>query len=58
MIGPENNLDEDMYVSRDSAPASAADLDFIAAVRTCLPQLLDEIEHLRARHAPPLPGEP
>jgi hypothetical protein len=32
-----------MYVFRDTTPASGADLDLIAAARTSLPLLLDEI---------------
>lgn len=47
MIGREGDRDEDMYVSRDSGPAWAADLDLIAQARTYLPRLLDEIERLR-----------
>jgi hypothetical protein len=48
MIGEPDDRDEDMYVSRDSSVASPADLDLIAAARTFLPRLLDEIERLRA----------
>jgi hypothetical protein len=47
MIGNDDDRDEDMYVSRDSGPASAPDLDFIAAARNYLPRLLDEITELR-----------
>jgi len=32
--------EDDMYVTRDSGMASAADLDFIAAARNALPRLL------------------
>lgn len=49
MIGPDDDRDEDMYVSRDSAPASETDLDFIATVRNAIPRLLEEI--VRARNA-------
>jgi hypothetical protein len=49
MIGPPEHRQEDMYVTRDSHLAAAADLDFIAAARNYLPRLLDEIEHLRLR---------
>jgi hypothetical protein len=49
MIGREDDRDEDMYVSRDSRPASSADLDFIAATRNYLPRLLDEIVRLRTK---------
>ena len=47
MIGREDDRDEDMYVSRDSGPASTPDLDFIAAARNYLPRLIDEIADLR-----------
>lgn len=50
MIGREDDRDEDMYVSRDSGPASASDLDFIAAARNYLPRLVDEIIELRSEH--------
>lgn len=41
--------EEDMYVSRDSGPASAADLDLIAAARTFLPRLITEVRRARER---------
>jgi hypothetical protein len=47
MIGQDDDRDEDMYVTRDSGPASASDLDFIAAARNYLPRLIDEIAELR-----------
>ena len=47
MIGRDDDRDEDMYVTRDSGPASASDLDFIATARNYLPRLLDEIAGLR-----------
>lgn len=50
MIGREDDRDEDMYVSRDSGPASATDLEFIAAARNYLPRLLDEVTKLRSEH--------
>jgi hypothetical protein len=46
MIGEEGSA-EDMYVFRDSMPAAAADLEFIAAARNLVPKLLDEIDQLR-----------
>ncbi|HEY4020906.1 MAG TPA: hypothetical protein VGM75_19605 [Pseudonocardiaceae bacterium] len=46
-IGPDDQRGEDMYVSRDSAPASAQDLDLIAAARNYLPMLVDELLRLR-----------
>ncbi len=50
MIGREDDRDEDMYVSRGSGPAAAADLEFIAAARNYLARLLDEITKLRSEH--------
>jgi hypothetical protein len=47
MVGGDDDRDEDMYVSRDSGPAMASDLDFIAAARNYLPRLIDEITELR-----------
>ena len=47
MVGRDGDRDEDMYVSRDSGPATASDLDFIAAARNYLPRLIDEIAELR-----------
>jgi hypothetical protein len=46
-IGRDDDRDEDMYVSRDSGPAQASDLDLIAAARNYLPILLREIKRLR-----------
>ena len=51
MIGREDDRGEDMYVSRDSGPASASDLDFIAAARNYLPRLIDDIADLRRQSA-------
>jgi len=47
MVGGDGDRDEDMYVSRDSGPATASDLDFIAAARNYLPRLIEEITKLR-----------
>jgi len=47
MVGAADDRGEDMYVTRDSGPASPADLDFIAAARNYVPRLLKEIEALR-----------
>jgi hypothetical protein len=49
MIGRDDDRDEDMYVTRDSGPASASDLDFIAAARNYLPRLIDELADLRRK---------
>jgi hypothetical protein len=43
--------EEDMYVSRDSGPASDADLDLIALARTQLPALLAEVQRGRVAGA-------
>ena len=47
MVGEADQRGDDMYVTRDAAPASNEDQDLIAAARTFLPLLLDEIERLR-----------
>jgi hypothetical protein len=47
MVGESNGRGDDMHVTRDGTPASADDLDLIAASRTFLPRLLDEIARLR-----------
>lgn len=47
MVGPYGDRDEDMYVTRDSGPAQEVDLDLIAAARTYLVPLIDEVERLR-----------
>ena len=52
MIGGDDDRDEDMYVSRDSGPAIASDLDFIAAARNYLPRLVDELTELRRQCDP------
>lgn len=48
----ESDDEPDMYVSRAGAgsvrPASAADLDFIAAARQDVPALIAEVRRLRA----------
>jgi hypothetical protein len=46
-IGSGEGRGEDMYVSRDSHPASVADLDLIAAARNALPELIAEVRRLR-----------
>lgn len=47
-VGEDRDRGEDIYVSRDSGPASAAYLDLIAAARTYLPQLVAEVRASRA----------
>lgn len=51
MIGSGDDRDEDMYVARDTTPASPADLDFIAAARNYMPRLLEEIKRTRSAHS-------
>jgi hypothetical protein len=48
-VGDGSARREDLYVSRDGAPAGAVDLDLIAAARNALPLLLDEVRRSRAR---------
>jgi len=47
MIGREDDRDEDLYLMRDSGPASASDHDFVAAARNWVVVLLDEVDRLR-----------
>jgi len=46
-VGRHDDRDEDMYVTRDSGPAQARDLDLIAAARNYLPVLVREVKRLR-----------
>ncbi|MHC9291708.1 hypothetical protein ACRCUN_04530 [Mycobacterium sp. LTG2003] len=46
-VGGFDDDEEDMYVSRDKAAASDADLNFIAAARQDVPRLVAEIRRLR-----------
>jgi hypothetical protein len=39
--------EEDMYITRGTSPASATDLDFIAAARNLLPRLITELKSYR-----------
>ncbi|MGH3663676.1 MAG: hypothetical protein ACRDT8_20905 [Micromonosporaceae bacterium] len=48
-VGEDGDRREDMYVSRDSGPAPAADVDLIAAARTHLPALIAELRSHRSR---------
>jgi hypothetical protein len=50
-VGEPGDGEADMYVSRDRAPASGADLDFIASARQDVPRLIAEIKRLRRGHA-------
>lgn len=45
--GPDERRGEDLYVTRDSGPADATYLDLLAAARTYLPLLVEEIRALR-----------
>jgi hypothetical protein len=46
--GPDDDRRQDIYVTRDSGPASAVYLDFIALSRTHLPALIAEVRVGRA----------
>jgi hypothetical protein len=46
--GSDDQRGEDLYVTRDSGPADAAYLDLLAAARTYLPLLVDELRECRA----------
>jgi hypothetical protein len=48
MIGPDNDRREDIYLSRDSGPASPSTLDLLAEARTYLSALVAEVMRLRA----------
>jgi hypothetical protein len=47
-VGEDSDRGEDIYVTRDSGPADAAFLDLIAAARTYLPILIEEVRAWRA----------
>lgn len=42
-VGDDRDRGEDLYVTRDSGPADASFLDLIAAARTYLPLLIEEV---------------
>lgn len=46
-VGRDDDRAEDIYVSRDSGIAGCAELDLIAAARTFLPLLVNEVLRLR-----------
>ena len=48
MIGTPDRRGDDLYLSRGSHPASAADQDFVAASRQDIPRLLGEIQRLKS----------
>jgi hypothetical protein len=48
-VGGLDDDEPDMYVSRDTVPASVADQDFIAHARQDIPRLLAEVRRLRDR---------
>lgn len=48
LIGDSDDRGEDMYVTRDSGPASSDDLEIIALARSYLPELVAEIRRLRS----------
>jgi hypothetical protein len=47
-IGVGDARGDDMYVTRESVPASSVELDVIAAARNYLPLLVAEVRRLRA----------
>ena len=47
MAGTPEDRREDIYVTRDSGPATPVELDLIAAARTYLPLLVAEVRRLR-----------
>jgi len=57
MVGTEGERGEDIYITRDSGAAAAATLDLIAAARTYLPALIEEVRRLRAATAASSPVE-
>lgn len=48
LVGAPDRRADDLYLSRGSYPASAADQDFVAAARQDIPRLLREIERLKS----------
>jgi hypothetical protein len=46
-LGAADQSQPDMYVFHEARPAPAADLDFIAAARNCVPRLIAEVRRLR-----------
>ncbi|MGZ4691055.1 MAG: hypothetical protein ACXVKA_05355 [Acidimicrobiia bacterium] len=48
-IGGDADDEPDMYISRDTNPAAAEDLDFVAHARQDVPRLVAEIRRLRSR---------
>jgi hypothetical protein len=46
-IGGLDDNEPDMYVMRDTTPATTTDLDFIAHARQDVPRLLAEVRRLR-----------
>jgi hypothetical protein len=47
-VGGDDDDEPDMYISRDTVPAGAADLDFVANARQDVPRLVAEIRRLRS----------
>lgn len=47
-VGEDSDRGEDLYVTRDSGPADASFLDLIAAARSYLPLLIDEVRVCRS----------
>jgi hypothetical protein len=49
LTGTESDRGPDIYINEDLLPARVQYLDLVAAARTYLPILLDEIRELRAQ---------
>jgi hypothetical protein len=47
-VGQGETRADDVYMSRDTGPASIADLDLIAELRTALPKLVAEVRYWRS----------
>jgi hypothetical protein len=47
-VGEDRDRGEDIYVTRDSGPADESFLDLIAAARTYLPLLIEEVRACRS----------
>jgi len=49
MVGEGKQRGDDMYIRRDTKPASTEDQDFIAHARQDIPRLIAEIRRLRSQ---------
>lgn len=51
-VGEDDDRGEDIYVTRDSGPADAPFLDFIAAARNYRPLLIEDVRQSRSASEP------